>query len=112
MFNKTTSYIFSRYGEIISDLTKKQSSKLSNTTFRIKDKSIDSFLIYNQDAYVKVSSGIVMLVVSVDEDGKEYEKFVIHRVIKIKAGVKFNFIAISSNARIELSCDSKTNMNR
>ncbi len=108
MFNKTTSYIFSRYGEIISDLTKKPSSKLSTNTYRIKDKSIDSFHIYNQDAYVKVLSGIVMLVVSVDEEGKEYEQFVIHRVIKLKAGVKFNFIAISSNAKIELSCDSKT----
>lgn len=108
MFNKTTSYIFSRYGEIISDLTKKPSSKLSTNTYKIKDKSIDSFHIYNQDAYVKVLSGIVMLVVSVDEEGKEYEQFVIHRVIKLKAGVKFNFIAISSGAKIELSCDSKT----
>lgn len=108
MFNKTTSYIFSRYGEIISDLTKKQSSKLSSTAYRIKDKSIDSFHIYNQDAYVKVLSGIVMLVVSVDEDDREYEKFVIHRVIKIKAGVKFNFISISSSSRIDLSCDNKT----
>lgn len=108
MFNKTTSYIFNRYGEIINELTKKQTKALSTTIFKLKDKSITSFNIYNNDTYIQVLSGIVMLVVSSDEEGRDYEKFVIHRVIKIKAGVKFNFISISTNAKISLSCEHKT----
>jgi len=107
MFNKTTSYIFNRYGEIINDLTKKPSQKMNTSTLKIKDKSIDHFYIYNHDTFIKVISGIVMLVVSSDKEGKEYEKFIIHRTIKIKSGVKFNFIAISSSAKIELYCDHK-----
>lgn len=107
MFNKTTSYIFNRYGEIINEVNKKITQKLSTNSYKFKDKSIDEFIIYNQDAYVTVLSGIVMLIVSNDDEAKEYEKFVIHRVIKIKAGVKFNFISISSSAKIEISCDPK-----
>ena len=107
MFNKTTSYIFNRYGEIINEVNKKITQKLSTSTYKIKDQTIDHFLIYNHDAYIKVISGIVMLVVSADDEAKEYERFVIHRIIKIKAGVKFNFISISSNAKIEISCDPK-----
>lgn len=108
MFNKTTSYIFNKYGEIINEVAKKQAQKLSSSVHKLKDKSFDEFHIYNQDAYVKVLSGIVMLIVSTDDEGKEYEKFVIHRVIKIKAGVKFNFLSISTNSKIEISYDSKS----
>lgn len=105
MFNKTTSYIFNRYGEIINEASTRPSRKLNSGIYKIKDKSISSFTIYNCDAYVKVLSGIVMLVVSNDEQAKEHEKFVIHRTIKIKAGVKFNFISISATAKIEISTD-------
>ncbi len=107
MFNKTTSYIFNKYGKIINELTKKQFQKLSTTQYRLKDKQFATFYVYNEDVYIKVLSGIVMLVVSNDEHGKDYEKFVIHRVVKVTAGVKFNFLTISSNAKIELSTDSK-----
>lgn len=102
MFNKTTSFIFNRYGEIISDISKRQTSKMTNSTIKLKDKSISNYHCYNCDTYVKVVSGIVMLIVSLDVDAAEYEKFVIHRIIKIKKGVKFNFISISSSAKVEL----------
>lgn len=107
MFNKTTSFIFSRYGEIINDLTKRQEQKLSHSSLKLKDKSFSSFYVYTSDVYIKVTSGIVMLVVSRDKDGGDYEKFVIHRYIRIKAGVKFNFLCISSNARVDLETDIK-----
>ncbi|MEG0264889.1 MAG: AraC family transcriptional regulator [Erysipelotrichaceae bacterium] len=102
MFNKTTSFIFNRYGEIISDLSKRQTSKMINSVIKLKDKNITNYYSFNCDVFVKVLSGIVMLVVSLDENAAEYEKFVIHRVIKIKAGVKFNFISISANSKIDL----------
>lgn len=107
MFNKTTSYIFNKYGKIINELTKKQFQKLNTTQYRLKEKQFTSFYVYNEDVYIKVLSGIVMLVVSNDEHGKDYEKFVVHRVVKVTAGVKFNFLTISSSAKIELSTDSK-----
>ena len=47
-----------------------------------------------------------MLVVSNDETAKEYERFVIHRYIKIKKGVEFNFLCISSNAKVEIETEA------
>lgn len=108
MFNRTTNYIFNKYGEIINEINKRQESKLSTSTLKLKDKSFDHYYVCNTDIYVKVTSGIVMLVVSMDEDAAAYEKFVIHRIIKIKQGVKFNFLSISNTAKIEITVDSGT----
>lgn len=108
MFNKTTSFIFNRYGEIINDLTRLRQKKMSHTTVKLKDKEFAAFYQYNKDVYVRVESGIVMLVVSSDETCKEFERFVIHRFIKIKAGVKFNFLCITNNAKIVMETDPKT----
>lgn len=101
VFNRTTSYIFNKYGEIIQHL--KKNDPIITSTIRLKNKSFDKFYNFNEEVYVQVPSGIVMLVVSADKDGKEYEKFVIHRFIKIRPHIKFNFITISSSAKIELS---------
>lgn len=106
MFNRTTSFIFNKYGEIISELNRRQ-TKLTDSTIRLKEKYIKEYMSYDKDVYVQVHQGIVMLVVSMDEDAAEYEKFVIHRMIKIKAGVKFNFISISASAKIELLHENK-----
>ena len=107
MFNKTTSFIFNRYGEIINDLTRLRQKKMSHALIRLKDKEINSFMEYNSDIYIKVESGIVMLVVSNDTTCREFERIVIHRFIKIKAGVKFNFLSITPNAKVELEFDPK-----
>lgn len=106
MFNKTTSFIFNKYGEIVNEINRRQSSKLNTSIIKLKDKSFDKFYVYNHDVYIKVLSGIVMLVVTVDEDAKEYERFVIHRFIKVKKGVHFNFLCISANAKVELETEA------
>lgn len=108
VFNKTTSFIFNKYGEIINDFSRMRQKKLSHSILKLKDKQFDYFYEYSNDVYVQVESGIVMLVVSNDELGKDYERFVIHRFIKIKAGVKFNFLCITPTAKILLETDPKT----
>ena len=69
MFNKTTSFIFNKYGEIVNDFNRRQSLKLSTSTVKLKDKSFDEFYSYNSDVYVKVLSGIVMLVAFTGDNG-------------------------------------------
>lgn len=107
MLNKTTSFIFNKYGEIVNEFTRRQNLKMSHTILKLKDKSFHSFYSYNTDVYIKVLSGIVMLVVSNDQDAKEYERFVIHRFVKIKKGIFFNFLCISSNAKVEIEAEFK-----
>ena len=80
MFNRTTSFIFNKYGEIISELNQHH-DKLIESTIRLKEKYIREYMSFDKDVYIQVQQGIVMLVVSMDEDAAEYEKFVIHRII-------------------------------
>lgn len=107
MFNKTTSFIFNKYGEIVNELTRRQTLKMSRSIIKLKDKSFTSFYSYNCDVYLKVQSGIVMLVVAKDDDLENYERFVIHRIIKLKKGIKFNLISITANSKVEMETEFK-----
>lgn len=107
MFNKTTSFIFNKYGEIVNELNTKVQSRFNHSTIRVRERSFNTFYSYDCEVYIKVLSGIVMLVITADEDGKSYEQFVIHRHIRIKRGMKFNFLTISSNSKIELETETR-----
>ena len=107
MFNKTTSFIFSKYGEIINELNQKPLSRFNHSTIRVKERSFSTFYSYECEVYIKVLSGIVMLVITDDPNNKNYEQFVIHRHIRIKKGMKFNFLTISNQAKIELETETR-----
>lgn len=106
MFNKTTSFVFNKYGEIISDSSIQDSPKFSHVQHRIREKSFSSFCSYDRDLYIKVLSGIVMLVVTNAEENKEPEQFVIHRFIKINRNIQFNFLSITPSSKIQIYFDS------
>lgn len=107
MFHKTTSFIFQKYGEIVNELNRIQNKKLSTSFIKLKDKTFQEFIAFDCDVFIKVCNGIVMLVVSNEKNAKEYERFVIHRYIKIKKGVYFNFLCISASAKVEIETDLK-----
>lgn len=105
MFNKTTSFIFQKYGEIFQDLSrdKTRGKPGGRKILKIANKKVNFLYCNDEDTYIRVDDGIVMLVVSDDINQSPIEQFVIHRVIKIKAGVYFNFISITNNSKIEIS---------
>lgn len=102
MFNKTTSFIFQKYGGILSEISKLQHLQMSHMEMKLKNKSIDCFYYFTEDVFIRVNEGIALLVVSTDINDPTYEQFVIHRIIRIKAGVYFNFISITNNAKVEI----------
>ncbi|OCN03450.1 AraC family transcriptional regulator [Erysipelotrichaceae bacterium MTC7] len=111
MFKKTTSYIFQKYGEIFQDFSY-GSSILSpgKKIKKINNKSIDFLYYSNSDTYIRVNEGIVLLVVQSGD--YEIEKFVVHRVVRLEPGIKFNFICITSSAKIEISTTGSYTKNR
>ena len=111
MFKKTTSYIFQKYGEIFQDFSY-GSSILSpgKKIKKISNKSIDFLYYSNSDTYIRVNEGIVLLVVQSGD--YEIEKFVVHRVVRLEPGIKFNFICITSSAKIEISTTGSYTKNR
>lgn len=102
MFNKTTSFIFQKYGSILSEISSGQALQMAHVEMKLKNKSIDHFYYFNEDVFIKVNDGIALLVVSNNIDEPSCEQFVIHRIIKVKAGVYFNFISITHTAKVEI----------
>ncbi len=104
MFNKTTSYLFQKYGEILGEFHHLRNDLQPNQIeLKVKSKKVNNLYIYNENVTICKTDGIAMIVVSLDPNKESYEKFVIHRTITIKAGVAFNFISITNSSKIELT---------
>lgn len=111
MFTKTTSFIFQKYGEIFHDLSrgKTRTKTGGRKIIKISNKKVNFMYCNCDDTYIRVDDGIVLLVVSNDIENDAIEQFVIHQVVKIKAGVFFNFISITNNSKIEITSQSNIN---
>ncbi len=107
MFNKTTSHLFQKYGGILGDFNISKQTHNNHIELKLKNKKIDSYYIYDEDITITKNDGIVMLVVALNPEDENYEQFVIHRTIRIKAGVAFNFISITTTSKIEINSSKK-----
>ena len=108
MYQKTTNFNFTKYGEVIPPPTKKITNKLFPQTLKLKEKNFTYYMQYHCDVIIKVLSGIVMIVCSNDLNNKESARFIIEKTIKIKKGIRFNFLCITSNAKVELIPEGKS----
>ena len=105
MFNRTTSFLFSKYGEVFKTMPEPDSAYMRNaktSSVRLRDKQIHYFMNYDRPVYVRALSGIIMLVVAAKDHPQEAERFIIHRVVKLRPDTLFNFISVSQNARYEI----------
>ncbi|MFV0254994.1 MAG: helix-turn-helix transcriptional regulator [Erysipelotrichaceae bacterium] len=104
MYNKTTNFIFQKYGEVFksSSMPKKPNKLSGRETKKISNKNFDGLYCSQEDIYIKVLQGDVLLVVTDDIQQEDLNSFVIHRVTKINAGVYFNFISITDKSKLEI----------
>ena len=105
MFNRTTSFLFSKYGEVFKTMPEPESSFMRNariSNVRLRDKQIHYYMNYDRPVYIRAISGIIMLIVATKEDPQHYERFIIHRVVKLRPDTMFNLISVSQSARYEI----------
>lgn len=98
MLNRTTSYPFQAYGDVLYQMPDHVYGT-EEGVYPIHNKEFDTSYISTSPVWLETTEGIALIAVSVD--GVHYDKFVVHRVIKLKAGVHFNLISISAKARIK-----------
>ena len=97
MFIKTSNPAFKDFGDIIYDDMDFSSSHKIN----LNNKSIDNLkLVTNDYTFIKVTKGVVMILVSFDSNN--IKSFIINRSLHIKKGIYFNLISISDEASIEV----------
>ena len=97
MFIKTSNPAFKDFGDIVSDDMDFSSSHKIN----LNNKSIDNLkLVTNDYTFIKVTKGVVMILVSFDSNN--IKSFIINRSLHIKKGIYFNLISISDEASVEV----------
>lgn len=102
MFNKTSSYFFQKYGDTYTVLPEETKS-FTRETLEIDNKSVGSVFYNEDDIYIHVNEGIVMLCISKENKIDTYEQFVIHHTIRLKKHSYFNFFSISGSANVTIS---------
>ena len=97
MFIKTSNPAFKDFGDIVYDDMDFSSSHKIN----LNNKSIDNIkLVTNDYTFIKVTKGVVMILVSFDSNN--IKSFIINRSLHIKKGIYFNLISISDEASVEV----------
>ena len=97
MFIKTSNPAFKDFGDIIYDDMDFNSSHKIN----LNNKSIDNLkLVTNDYTFIKVTKGVVMILVSFDSNN--IKSFIINRSLHLKKGIYFNLISISDEASVEV----------
>lgn len=99
MLNRTTSYPFQAYGDVLYQMPP-ANADMAESTHSIHNKDFDTSFISTEPVYLECPVGIALLAVSVD--GMSFEEFVMARTVKLKAGVHFNVISISGKAKIRI----------
>ena len=97
MFIKTSNQAFKDFGDIVYDDIDFSSSHKIN----LNNKFIDNLkLVTNDYTFIKVTKGVVMILVSFDSNN--IKSFIINRSLHIKKGIYFNLISISDEASVEV----------
>lgn len=102
MQKRTTNFTFQKYGDVYYSINRK-STNLQDyelNDFNISNQTFDSFYYSSDPVYINAKEGIIMLVVC--KDGERYEEYVIHRIVRLKPNVYFNYVSISSQSVIQL----------
>ena len=97
MFIKTSNPAFKDFGDIVYDDIDFSSSHKIN----LNNKFIDNLkLVTNDYTFIKVTKGVVMILVSFDSNN--IKSFIINRSLHLKKGIYFNLISISDEASVEV----------
>lgn len=111
MLNKTTNISFRKYGEVYTDYPSTGNrNNNNNDIIKFSNNSCDILYYANQDIYIKELEGLALLICT-NNLSEKLETFIIHRVIKLNKGTYFNFIALSNNAKLEISSSININNN-
>lgn len=101
MFNKTSSFFFQDYGFTYTTLPEEAKTDI-HEDLEIDNKTVNHLFYSNDDLYLQVLDGIVMIVVSKENESESFEQFVVHHTIKLKKKIYFNFFSITDSSRLRI----------
>ena len=99
MLKRTTNYMFQPYGDVFYTMPQ-YDKHIATYTKSFAEREFDIVHKSKGNVYLSTLEGIILLAVS--RDGKKFEEFVIHRVVRLKPDVYFNIISISNQSTVEI----------
>lgn len=106
MLKRTTNYLFQPFGDILYSmpLSVLEDPGYSQNVMELTSKTFDTAYVSDTPVYISCERGIVLLAVS--DDGVNFERFVVHRHVKLQPHKYFNFATISETSCVLMTCRS------
>lgn len=102
MFEQTTCLSFDNYGTTLSSLPEDIMLCETKHTLNLSDKSVEKLFVSQADFYIRLKSGVILVLVSKDSSCENIESYILNGRVKLKKGVFYNFIPISQGCCIDL----------
>lgn len=100
---KTSSLEFERFGSVYDKpVSLEKTGMISRDLHMIAKRSISQLYHFDCEVRLEMQSGMAALVVGESLDAANLEAFAVHRYVKLKPGLYFNLVAVTSNITCKL----------
>lgn len=100
---KTSSLEFERFGSVYDKpVSLEKTGMICRDWHMIAKRSINQLYHFDCEVRLEMQSGMAALVVAESLDTNKLEAFAIHRYVKLKPGLYFNLVAVTSNITCKL----------
>jgi len=110
MYKKTTSIQCAKYCDIYNVLPVRITMENKEKSIKCSSKSVNSLFQCDYPVYIQKTKGIVGILFSLTGEADDVQLFVIHRTVKIKKGVYFNYFSLTDSGTIKMYSDSRNRM--
>ena len=98
MQHKTSSTSFERYGTVYeTPINLEETGMICRDWHVIAKRNISQLYHFDCEVSLEMQSGMAALVIGEEAEADKLEVFAIHRLVKIKPGMYFSLVAITSN---------------
>ena len=101
---KTSSLEFERYGSVYDKpVSPGNSGMISRDLHLIAKRSLNQVYHFDCEVCLELQSGMATLVVGESLDTAKLEEFAVHRNVRLKPGLYWNLIAVTSNITCKMN---------
>lgn len=89
---------FRPYGSVYYEPIDLEAHPLACRQLETQSKTIEQLYCFPREVYIELISGLAILVISIPSDPVQLQTFPIHHYLKIRPGIYFNILPVSSQA--------------
>ena len=104
---KTSNLEFERFGSIYDQpVSQNETGMISRELHLIAKRSLNQLYHFDCEVYLEIEDGMAVLIVGETLDSDKLQEFAVHRNVKLKPGLYWNLIAVTSNMTCKMIATS------